>query len=97
MNGELPVDLVHWALALAPVIVLLVLLAGLHWTAPQAGPVGLFIVGLIAVLAFETPLRTLAVATGKGIWDALFILLVIWPALLPVSYTHLTLPTNREV
>jgi len=36
----------------------------------------------IALLAFRTPLDNLAVAGAKGVWDAIFILLVIWPALL---------------
>ena len=30
-------------------------------------------------------------------WAALTILLIKFLALIPVSYTHLTLPTNREV
>lgn len=34
------------------------------------------------IVFFETPLSTLAVAGGKGVWDALFILYVVWPALL---------------
>ncbi len=79
---ELPVDLVHWALALLPLAVLLVLLAGLHWKAPEAGPIGLFLAAAIALFAFEAPLEVLAVAAGKGVWDAIFILYVIWPALL---------------
>jgi lactate permease len=33
-------------------------------------------------VAFRTPIETLAVAAGKGVWDAVFILYVIWPALL---------------
>jgi lactate permease len=80
--NDLPVDLLHWALALVPLLVLLVLLAGLHWKAPEAGPVGMFIAAGIALLAFQAPLESLAIAAGKGVWDALFILYVIWPALL---------------
>jgi lactate permease len=76
-----PVDLLHWLLALLPILVLLVLLAVLRWKAPQAGPVGLAVAVAVALLAFRTPLETLAVASGKGVWDAFFILLVIWPAL----------------
>jgi lactate permease len=81
VNG-LPVDLFHWALALVPLLVLLVLLAGLHWKAPEAGPVGMFVAAGVALLVFEAPLESLAIAAGKGVWDALFILYVIWPALL---------------
>ncbi|HUG47495.1 MAG TPA: L-lactate permease [Candidatus Limnocylindria bacterium] len=79
---ELPVEPLNWALALLPLVVLLILLAGLHWKAPEAGPIGLFIAAGVAIIAFETPLEVLAVASGKGVWDAIFILYVIWPALL---------------
>jgi lactate permease len=82
MENELPVDLLHWGVALIPIIALLVLLVGLRWKAPEAGPVGMFIAIVIAITLYETPLETLAVASGKGIWDAVFILFVIWPALL---------------
>lgn len=80
--NELPVDLLHWLIALAPIVLLLVLLTALGWKAPQAGPVGLLLGGLTAVLVFRTPLETLAAAVGTGVWDAVFILFVVWPALL---------------
>ena len=81
MNDQLPVDLFHWAVALLPIIALLVLLVGLRWKAPQAGPVGMFLAALIALFIFQAPLENLAVAGGKGVWDAVFILFVVWPAL----------------
>ena len=79
---ELPVDVLHWVLALSPIVVLLVLLAVLRWSAPQAAAVGMFYAAAVALLFFETPFETLAVAVGKGIWDAIPILYVIFPALL---------------
>jgi hypothetical protein len=42
----------------------------------------------IALLAFRTPWETLAVGTAKGVWDALFILFVVWPALLLYRVTE---------
>jgi lactate permease len=84
-NGDasnVPIDLGYWLLAIVPIVVLLVLLAVLRWKAPEAGPVGLVAAAVIALVAFRTPFETLAVASGKGVWDAFFILLVIWPALL---------------
>jgi lactate permease len=81
-DTQLPVDVLHWALALAPLIVLLVLLVALRWKAPEAGPVGLLVAAVIAMVAFETPWDTIAVAGAKGVWDGIFILYVIWPALL---------------
>jgi lactate permease len=81
-DTQLPIDLLHWVLALAPLVVLLVLLVGLRWKAPEAAPIGFVVAAAIAILAFDTPFETLAVATGKGVWDGIFILYVIWPALL---------------
>ncbi|MGF6957760.1 L-lactate permease [Paraburkholderia youngii] len=83
----LPVDLIHWILATLSIIALLVFLVPLRWRAPEAGPGAMFVAGLIAVLAFRTPITTLAVASGKGVWDAIFILYVMWPALLLYQIT----------
>jgi lactate permease len=79
---DLPVDILHWTLALSPIVALLVLLAVLRWQAPEAAPLGVLLGVLVAILAFQTPWETLAVGAGKGVWDAIFILLVVWPALL---------------
>lgn len=82
MENELPIDLLHWLVALSPIILLLLLLVVFSWKAPQAGPVGMFLGALTAVIFFRTPLETLAAAVGTGVWDAVFILFVVWPALL---------------
>ncbi len=82
MPNDLPIDLLHWSAALVPIVVLLVLLAGLRWKAPEAGPIGMFLAAGIALFLFQAPLEMLAVAAGKGVWDAVFILYVVWPALL---------------
>ena len=79
---QIPVDFLHWSLAFLPILVLAFLLVQLRWTGPQAGAAGIFIAAAVASLFFKTPLETLAVAGAKGVWDAVFILLVIWPALL---------------
>ena len=47
----------------------------------------MFAAALVALLAFRTPWNTLAVAGAKGVWDAIFILYVIWPALLLYQIT----------
>lgn len=79
---DLPINIVSWLLALAPIVVLLVLLAVRRWTAPQAGPVGMFAAAAVAYFVLRAPVETLAVASAKGIWDAIFILYVVWAALL---------------
>ena len=65
-----------------PIALLLFLLVGLRWKSTEAGPLGLFAAVIISLLLFRTPLETVTVAVGKGIWDSIFILYVIWPALL---------------
>ncbi|MEZ5224976.1 MAG: L-lactate permease [Ilumatobacteraceae bacterium] len=77
-----PVDVWHWSLAVAPLVVLVVLLVVRRWTAAQAAPVGLAIAVVVALTAFGSPIETIAVASGKGVWDGVFILAVVWPALL---------------
>lgn len=83
----IPVDLFHWILATLSIIALLVFLVPLRWRAPEAGPGAMFVAGLLAFVAFRTPLSTLAVASAKGVWDAIFILYVMWPALLLYQVT----------
>jgi lactate permease len=78
---QVPVDLLHWVLAILSVVALLVFLVPLRWRAPEAAPMAMFTAAIVALVAFRTPWKTLAVASGKGIWDAVFILYVIWPAL----------------
>jgi lactate permease len=77
-----PIDVLHWAIADLPLLVLLLLLVVLRWKAPEAAPIGLLVAAVASLLFYRTPLDTLAVASGKGVWDAVFILYVIWPALL---------------
>ncbi len=84
---QVPVDLLHWLLAILPIVALLVFLVPLKWRAPEAGPMAMFIAAVVALLAFRTPWDTLAVAGAKGVWDAIFILYVIWPALLLYQIT----------
>jgi lactate permease len=79
---ELPIEWGFWLAAFTPILVLLVLLVWRRWETSAAGPVGLAAAVVVALWVFQTPLRTLAVAAGKGIWDAIFILYVIWPALI---------------
>src|SRR5690348_11479745 len=85
--ATVPVDLWHWVLAILPIVALLVFLVPLRWRAPEAGPMAMFTAAAVAVVAFKTPWDTLAVASGKGVWDAIFILYVIWPALLLYQVT----------
>lgn len=84
---QVPVDIVHWVLAILSIVALLVFLVPLRWRAPEAGPMAMFTAAIVALIAFRTPWKTLAVAGAKGVWDAIFILYVIWPALLLYQVT----------
>lgn len=81
-HDALPVSLALWLAALLPILVLLVLLVARRWPTSAAAPVALATAALVAVALFEAPAETLGVAAGKGIWDALGILYVIWPSLI---------------
>lgn len=82
MQLTLEVTLVRWLAALLPLAAILFLLIGRNWKAASAAPVGFFIAVIIAFTLFAAPARLVALQTVKGIWDALFILYVIVPALL---------------
>lgn len=82
MQPTLDVTLLRWLAALLPLAAILYLLIGRSWKAASAGPVGFFIAVIIAFALFAAPARLVALQTVKGLWDALFILYVIVPALL---------------
>lgn len=79
---QIPVNLYYWTVALLPIALLLFLLVGLRWRASEAAPFSMLVAFVIALFVFEAPWRNLAVAGGKGVWDAVNVLLVIWTALL---------------
>lgn len=87
-GNDVTADLVHWLLSVTPLVTLLILLVGARWRAQEAGPVGLLVAVGVALFGFQTPWETLAVASAKGVWDAIFILYVIWPGLLLYRVTE---------
>jgi len=82
MEPNVPTDLLHWLAALSTIALLLFLLLSLRWKSTEAGPLGLFLAIIVSLTLFQTPISTISVALGKGVWEAIFILYVIWPALL---------------
>jgi len=79
--ADIPISIEFILLALVPIVVLLVLLVGFKWKGTEAGPVGMFAGLIVALVAFLVSWQGLSVAVAAGIWDAVFILFVIWPAL----------------
>lgn len=88
MAEALPVDLFHWIIASIPILILLVLLIRYRWSAHTAAVMGMFGASVIALTIFQAPLFAYAVAVGKGVWDAIFVLYVVWPALLMYLITE---------
>ncbi len=76
------VGVADWALAVAPILLLVVLVVRGRRSTPVNAVVTLAVATLIAASAFGATPLGLAVALGKGAWTGLWILLVIWAALL---------------
>jgi lactate permease len=79
---EIDATLTRWLVAVIPLVAILILLVGLRWKAASAAPVGYFLAVLAAFVIFEATVRNVALQTIKGVWDALFIIYVIVPAIL---------------
>lgn len=77
---SIPVDLLHWLLAALPLAAVFLLLVKLHLLAYQAAAVSFLIACLISLLAFRADVPLLVMESGKGLWNAFTILLVVWPA-----------------
>jgi lactate permease len=84
----LPVTLLTWLTALAPIIVLLLFLVWRRWSTSAAAPLALLTAVLVAIFVFRTSAHTLGVAAGKGIWDAFYVLYVIWPSIILYNVTN---------
>ena len=69
-------------LAAAPILVVLYLMIQRHWGGSQAGLAGWLTAVLISLIIFGANLPLLLVASGKAVLLALFVLLIIWFALL---------------
>ena len=74
--------LADWLLALAPILVVLTLMLGLRWRGTQAGPLGWLTALLIAALRFGAGWDVLFWAQVKALLLALWVLYIIWTALL---------------
>jgi len=71
-----------WLLATLPILAILVLMLRLRWGGEKAGAVGWAVALLIAALRFGAGWQLLAYAQLKGVLLSLFVLYIIWAALL---------------
>ncbi len=69
-------------LALAPILIILILMVGFRWKASQAGGAGYLAALLIAWIWFKINLPTLAYAHAKSVFLIMDVLLIIWTAFL---------------
>jgi lactate permease len=73
---------IKYFLAALPILTLLGLMIGPRWGAHKAGPASLLSGILVAVLAFGLTLDVLWVSQARGLLLSLYVLAVLWPALL---------------
>ncbi len=78
----IPLTLGMWFLAALPILVLLGLMVGFQWGAKKAAPLGLLLTILIAWVFFKAPFTLIVLEGFKGVWSALVVLMVVWPAIL---------------
>jgi lactate permease len=76
-----PINLLNWLLALSPIATVLVLMVGFRWGGKQAGPVGWIVAMLVAWLRFGAGLDVLVYSQLRGILLTLYVLYIIWMAL----------------
>lgn len=85
---EMPVTVWTWALAFLPLAILLFMMIARRWGAAEAGPLAWVTAAVIAGLAFQMPLADIGLQSAQGTWDALTILIVVWPAILIYEVTR---------
>jgi lactate permease len=78
----MPLTILNWLLAIAPVAIILVLMLGLRWGGSKAGAIGWFLAILVAVLRFGADARLIAYTQAKAVLLTLDVLYIIWTALL---------------
>src|SRR5512141_713917 len=71
-----------YILAALPILAVLALMLLLHWGGQRAGPAGWLAGIAVAALAFDLTPQVLWVSQAKGLLLSLYVLVVLWPALL---------------
>jgi lactate permease len=75
-------------LASLAIVVLLVAILGLKWSAPRGGALAWLIAGAIALVFFGADVKILAIASAKGLSLSVFVLAIIWSAVLLYNVMH---------
>ena len=73
--------LIKWLFAFSPIAVVLVLMIGFKWSGGRAGAAGWFTALIVSVAVFKADARLLAFAQVKGVLLSLYVLYIVWMAL----------------
>lgn len=85
---SIPVNVPMWAAAVLPIVLLLVLMVKLNWPAAKAAPVALAVAVIVSLTLYRTDIVTVGLESLKGVWSALVILIVVWPAIIIYEITN---------
>jgi lactate permease len=77
-----PITAAYILAAATPLLVVLYLMIGRNWGGSKAGPAGYVTAIIVSVLVFGADIELLMVALGRAVLLALFVLYIIWMALL---------------
>jgi lactate permease len=77
----LPFNILYWLLALSPIVVVLILMIGFRWGGSKAGPVGWLTAIVVSLAFFGAPPALLAYSQLKGLLLTVYVLYIIWMAL----------------
>jgi lactate permease len=84
----LPFNALYWLLALSPIIVVLILMIGFRWGGSKAGPVGWITAVIVASAFFGATPGLLAYSQLKGLLLTVYVLYIIWMALVLYNVVH---------
>ena len=70
--------LINWLLAASPVVLLVVAIIWLNWSAPRAGAAAWLLALALALLIFGAAQGHVAIASAKGLSLAVFVLTIVW-------------------
>lgn len=70
--------LINWLLAASPVVLLVVAIIWLNWSAPRAGAAAWLLALALALLLFGATGDHTAIASAKGLSLAVFVLTIVW-------------------
>lgn len=76
------VELYNWIIGIFPMILLILLMAILHWTTTKAAGITLLFTIISSLLVFQANTELVVFESLKGLWNAVTILWIIFPAML---------------